>query len=184
MSLNLEIKYAGRINAASGGYPYGSVRNETSQGADDGTLVDEAWANDIYGFLYSLLDSEGITPNNIPDQVGASQFFTALESLVDKRTKYKISSNAASSVTYNSSNHRAFETLTSASPITVTVEAATAPYGDCITIEKGVGSADITINGDTGIDVDPIDGGTNVLDTDGQVVSLVSKSATKWRLIK
>lgn len=80
MAIDLLTRYAGRINPATGGYPFGSIKNKTA-GVDDGTPLDDAWGNDIEALLQSLLSAVGDTPNNVVDQVGASQYFDALVAL-------------------------------------------------------------------------------------------------------
>lgn len=81
MALILPTRYAGRANPISVDYPQGSFKNKTAPGATDGTLLEQDWANDIQGFLQSLLATAGITANNTVDKVGASQYFDALQQI-------------------------------------------------------------------------------------------------------
>lgn len=55
--------------APDANYPQGSVKNESSPGALDGTPIEEQIANDVQGMLQSGLDRESITPNGSPDTV-------------------------------------------------------------------------------------------------------------------
>jgi hypothetical protein len=188
MALNLALRYAGRINGATSGYPYGSIKNESSVGADDGTPVDKDWLNDLQGLLQSLLDAVGAVPTNTPDQVGASQYYDAIVNLISigtpaASTKFIYSLNNNVSINYSSTDHMKYQDLTNASPINVTMLAPSAPYGDIITIDKAPGSGDITISGGGGITIETIDGGVNTVVVDGQVACLGSKNATTWKLI-
>lgn len=70
--------WVGRVSAADADYPLGSAKNETSEGADDGTTLLAEFINDLWGMLQGLLDRAGITPSGDPDTVLASDYLDAL----------------------------------------------------------------------------------------------------------
>lgn len=78
MALKLSERYPGRFNIPSAGYPQGSFKNRTAPGAKDGSYLEKDWANDKEGFFQSLLSGAGIAPNGDIDQVGSSQYYTAM----------------------------------------------------------------------------------------------------------
>jgi len=82
MALNLPNKYPGRFNAPSAGYPQGSFKNRSAPGALDGSYLEKDWANDKEGFFQSLIAAAGIVPNELVDEVGASQYFDALQQVI------------------------------------------------------------------------------------------------------
>lgn len=81
MALILNNRYPGRANAPSAAYPQGSFKNRTAPGVFDGTYFEQDWANDWLAFFSSLIDAAGLTPNGLVDEVGASQYFDALQSI-------------------------------------------------------------------------------------------------------
>lgn len=78
MAINLRKRYGSRANPESPAYPGGSFKDETAPGADNGTPVENDWANDKEGFFQSLLSLAGITPNNVTDTAVISQHLNAL----------------------------------------------------------------------------------------------------------
>jgi len=81
--LILEDEYAGRIDAATAGFPGGRIKNETTPGvSNDGTPLDKAWANNIEGALQAILDAGNETPNGSIEQVGASQVLDAIQYMI------------------------------------------------------------------------------------------------------
>jgi hypothetical protein len=79
MALQRDTKYPGRFTASSAGQPQGAFKNRTSTTSKDGSYLEKDWANDWSGFFSSLLDNAGLTPDGNVDEVGASQYFEALE---------------------------------------------------------------------------------------------------------
>lgn len=69
MALKPYERYAPLANEPDNAYPYGSVRNETTQGADDGTPLDADSGNDYIGADAALFNEAGITPSGTPDNV-------------------------------------------------------------------------------------------------------------------
>lgn len=83
MALNpsTNIKMVGRITPASPDYPYGSSKDETSAGANDGTPYFEGRANDSFGFQQALLTAAGIAPSGNAETALVSQYLQALQTL-------------------------------------------------------------------------------------------------------
>lgn len=87
MTIKIYERYGpDRANAATAGYPDGSIKNESLPGNNDGTPLDNAWGNDILGGIAEFLDQAGISPSGNPDQVGSSDFFNAYTQLTRKRS--------------------------------------------------------------------------------------------------
>ncbi|OZI78745.1 gp53-like domain-containing protein [Bordetella genomosp. 6] len=86
MAINLDERYPGRANGKTLSYPQGSFKNRTSPTAKDGTYLEQDWANDQLAFFQSLIKAAGLTANGTVDIVGASQYFDALESILDAAT--------------------------------------------------------------------------------------------------
>ncbi len=81
MALQLDIEFPGQSTPADANYPYGSARNVSAPGANDGTPLVARLVNDIYGFLQRLLDEAGITPSGNPDTVVDSDYYDALAAI-------------------------------------------------------------------------------------------------------
>lgn len=82
MALKLNERYPGRFGNPSAGYPQGSFKNRTTPDAKDGSYLEKDWANDKEGFFQSLLSDAVIEANGSVDQVGSSQYFSALKQIV------------------------------------------------------------------------------------------------------
>ena len=78
MAIKIFERYGPRADAASANYPQGSIKNESVPSADDGTPLDNAWANDYEGFTAALLARAAIVPSGTPDTAIASQRLDAL----------------------------------------------------------------------------------------------------------
>ena len=44
--INLEQTFSPRVNPADANYPFGSIKDNTSPGANDGTPLSAVWGND------------------------------------------------------------------------------------------------------------------------------------------
>lgn len=188
MALNPYDTYPGNTTPPDVEYPYGSAQNVTVSGDGTGTPWRKDVVDDIWGFQQALLKAAGdITPSGNADRVGASQYLDAINFLISaggsQGSRYNVSVNNNTTISFDSSNNLDYQELTNASPINITMLAPVAPFGDTITIDKAAGSGDITIVGDAGITVETIVNGSLVITDDGQVASLVSKSATVWKLV-
>ena len=80
MALNINSTYT-NTTAADASYPYGSAKNETSPGALDGTPLEKAGLDDLYGLMQSFLSASGIVPNGNPDTVLAPQYLASIFNL-------------------------------------------------------------------------------------------------------
>lgn len=81
MAIDLSDVYTGNANPASSDYPHGSFKNSTGVGTNDGTPLDQQWANDFLGFFQAILHAASVTPSGTPDTALASQYLTALRTL-------------------------------------------------------------------------------------------------------
>ncbi|WP_368647710.1 hypothetical protein ABRZ00_12670 [Castellaniella ginsengisoli] len=78
MALNLDDRYPGRAGGKTLDYPQGSFKNRTSPNAQDGTFLEQDWANDMLAFFQALMSDAGMVANNVVDTARASQYFDAL----------------------------------------------------------------------------------------------------------
>lgn len=83
MAINRSDRYPGRFEASTIGSPLGRFKNRTAPGAKDGSYLEKDWAEDMDALRASILDAAGVVPNNVVDQVGASQAFDALVVVID-----------------------------------------------------------------------------------------------------
>lgn len=83
MAIKPDVLYPGKITPASSQYPYGKARNVSTPGDGTGTPWEENIVNDIFGFQQAILDAGSVIPSGTPDYVGASQYLTALQNVVN-----------------------------------------------------------------------------------------------------
>lgn len=76
--------YPGQTLLSDPAYPHGKARNVTVSGDGTGTPLEATWLNDLWGFLQALLAEGGVTPSGNPDEVGASDYLTALYNVLVK----------------------------------------------------------------------------------------------------
>lgn len=77
---------SGRVDGTSTDYPLGSFRDESSEGADDGTPYVKEISKDLDGFKQAILALGGYTDadvNGVPDTAVASEILDALLNQVD-----------------------------------------------------------------------------------------------------
>ncbi len=82
MAINPQSEFPGRITAADANYPYGSARNISIAGANDGTPFVSRLLNDFWGFFQKLLTVAGNAPSGNPDTVVASDYYNALIEII------------------------------------------------------------------------------------------------------
>jgi hypothetical protein len=82
MALKRNERYPGRFNNPSTGHPQGAFQNRTSPTSQDGSYLEADWANDWDGFFGSLLSGAGLSADGNVDAVGASQYYTALSTVI------------------------------------------------------------------------------------------------------
>lgn len=80
MALIPSARYPGQTDTDPA-YPQGKARNSTAFQDGTGTPLEADWLNDVWGFLQALLDEAAIVPTGTPDEVGASQYLAAIQSL-------------------------------------------------------------------------------------------------------
>ena len=85
MAIKVFERYGPRANPADGNYPNGSFKNESVPGANDGTPLEVAQANDMQGFTDALLAEAGIDASGNPDTAVGSQRLNALKKINDGR---------------------------------------------------------------------------------------------------
>lgn len=73
--------YPTQSEASDPNYPHGKAQNDSAPGADDGTPLEKAWVNDLWGFMQAAMTKAGVTPNGVPDHANASQLLDALRAL-------------------------------------------------------------------------------------------------------
>ena len=81
MAIKIYEQFKPFANPADGDHPYGSFKNDSIPGAEDGTPLDAVWANDYAGTDAELFAQAGIVPNGQPDKLGASQRVDAIKQL-------------------------------------------------------------------------------------------------------
>lgn len=75
MAINILIQYPGRVTLSDANYTFGSAKNETGPGNNDGTPYEIARANDIFGFQQAILLADGgATPSGSAETQLASQY--------------------------------------------------------------------------------------------------------------
>lgn len=81
MAIKIAVEY---VNAEpiSSNYPGGSFKNETAPGALDGTPLEKAWADDLYGFGEAILAEAGVVHSGAPDNAVASDRLDALKKIM------------------------------------------------------------------------------------------------------
>lgn len=77
--INLESEFSPRVNPADANYPFGSIRDNTSPGANDGTPLSAVWGNDWEGFAQAAMTEAGIVPSGLPDTAQDSQLLAAVK---------------------------------------------------------------------------------------------------------
>ena len=79
--INLEQTFTPRANPADTDYPFGSIKDNTSPGANDGTPLSAVWGNDFEGFRQAAMSEAGITPSGLPDTAQDSQLLEAVKAV-------------------------------------------------------------------------------------------------------
>ena len=79
--INLESEFSPRVNPADANYPFGSIKDNSSPGANDGTPLAAVWGNDWEGFAQAAMTEAGITPSGLPDTAQDSQLLDAVKAV-------------------------------------------------------------------------------------------------------
>lgn len=86
MALKRNETYPGRFSNPTDDHPQGAFKNRSAPGAQDGSYLEQQWANDWDGFFGRLLTLAEVTPNGEGDTASSSQYYDALKSLFLQRT--------------------------------------------------------------------------------------------------
>lgn len=81
MALKRNERYPGRFSNPTTEQPQGAFKNRTAPSAQDGSYLEQDWANDWSGFFGRLLTVADITANGDVDTALSSQYYDALDSL-------------------------------------------------------------------------------------------------------
>ena len=81
MAIKISDQYVAAV-APTTNYPGGSFKNRSSPSATDGTPLEAAWANDLYGFGEALLLAAGVAHSGAPDNAVASDRLNALKKII------------------------------------------------------------------------------------------------------
>ena len=90
MAIKPEVEYPAQTDPSSADYTYGSARDITVPGDNTGTPLQQAWLNDIWGFLQNLLKVANIIPTGTPDKVDASQYTEAIPFAAEPADNYRL----------------------------------------------------------------------------------------------
>lgn len=85
MALKRNERYPGRFSNPTTAQPQGAFKNRSAPGAQDGSYLEQDWANDWSGFFGRLLTLAGITPNGNVDTALSSQYYDALQTLTGSK---------------------------------------------------------------------------------------------------
>ena len=96
--INLEEEFSPRVNPADANYPFGSIKDNTSPGANDGTPLAAVWGNDWEGFAQAAMTEAGITPSGLPDTAQDSQLLDAVKVVTSGVLRNELASSAGSSL--------------------------------------------------------------------------------------
>lgn len=89
--INLGQKFSPRINHGDANYPFGSIKDNTSPGANDGTPLAAVWGNDFEGFRQAAMTEAGITPSGLPDTAQDSQLLDAVKAVTSGALRSELS---------------------------------------------------------------------------------------------
>lgn len=190
MAINPTSEFPGKIdNTDLANYPYGKARNITTPNDGTGTPWVANLLNDLFGFQQAMLNQVGVAPSGTPETIVASQYLSALITLMESRFNQRLSPSAVQNVAIGSGNSREYKRLTynSGGNITVTLNAPTPDaegnFGQTVTFDKQGANVDFIPGGG----VSPIDvaaGTTLDLTVTGQVATCIALDATTWKFIK
>lgn len=77
--INIEDTFTPKVVPASEDYPFGSIKPNSAQGADDGTRLAAVWGNDYEGFRQKAMSDANLIPNGAPDTATNSQLLDAID---------------------------------------------------------------------------------------------------------
>jgi hypothetical protein len=83
MAIRVTDKYGARANPPDANYVDGSIKDESTPGANDGTPLQKDWGNDFEGVKQALMSEAGITPSGVPDTAVNSQIAQAINQKIN-----------------------------------------------------------------------------------------------------
>ena len=92
--INLESQFSPRVNPADANYPFGSIKDNTAPGANDGTPLAAVWGNDWEGFAQAAMTEAGITPSGLPDTAQDSQLLEAVKAVASNGLRSELASDS------------------------------------------------------------------------------------------
>jgi hypothetical protein len=105
MAIDFTANYPGQSGPITSGYPQGSFVNVSAPAALDGTPYEQAWANDVSGFLQGLIKDAAIGISGVPDTADASDYKDALNILINQSAgRSQISGLTVENETVNPTN--------------------------------------------------------------------------------
>lgn len=96
--INLEQTFTPRVNPADTDYPFGSIKNNTSPGANDGTPLSAVWGNDFEGFRQAAITEAGIIPSGLPDTAQDSQLLEAMKAVTSNGLRSELAGDSGASL--------------------------------------------------------------------------------------
>ncbi len=96
--INLEEEFSPRVNPADANYPFGSIKDNTSPGANDGTPLAAVWGNDWEGFAQAAMTEAGITPSGLPDTAQDSQLLDAVKAVTSGALRNELAAAGGASL--------------------------------------------------------------------------------------
>ena len=159
MAISIEDTYPGRSETSSLDYPEGSFKNETIPfTSDDGTPVDNKWADDFEGMKQALMRSAGTTPTlpgDVPDTALSSQIMKAIVELASGRAYLYDDSGAANAYVLDAKSGQQnpdslfVGMIIKFIPSATNTGASTAnPFGEGVLPIKRIGGVDDVVAGD------------------------------------
>ena len=143
--INLEQTFSPRVNPADANYPFGSIKDNTSPGANDGTPLAAVWGNNWEGFAQAAMTGAGITPSGLPDTAQDSQLLEAIKTVTSEALRDELGADnsdvliSGETAELVADNARYLHDMRSAVPIRNLKEIAKSrPF--CIEEFKGSGS--------------------------------------------
>jgi len=85
MAIDPSARYGGQLDLSDPAFPHGKPRNVSTPGDGTGTPFEAGWLSDLFGWQQDLLDAAGLTPSDVPDQVGSSQYNAGIRAIVAER---------------------------------------------------------------------------------------------------
>lgn len=85
MAISPIAEFPGKVTPATAQFPFGKAQNITLPGDGTGTPWDSKVVNDMFGLQQALLSQVGAVPSGTPDEVGASQYLDAINTIAQRK---------------------------------------------------------------------------------------------------